>query len=460
MGQWSITFINEFTYDLSGNIIYESCTNPMGTLYYERVNNYDSIGNLILFDIDCYIACGPYSGIFVFNSDNGLTKDGIAIDDIHIYDNANGIYDGPTMGVPTTQNITGGSNWIHFLAGGKLVASLQPQNLNIGSTEVQAYINAPTVRNFNGQYFLDRNITIKPSNEKPADSVGIRLYFLDRESDSLINATGCTSCPRISSAYELGVSRYSDSLNQYENGLLVDDTLGRWHFIPRSKLSIVPFMNGYYSEFKVKNFSEFWLNSGGLGKVHPLRNEMIQFSTQKINTKNVLAEWVMASENNIVRYEVEVARGNEDWRNGRYYRIGQVNSIGNTNLSSRYSFIDIESGKSGIRYYRIKVIYSDGGFTYSEISSVIYTDEIVLLIYPNPSANGIFNLVYQLESGQAIRLQVFDAAGRLLKSINAVADGFLQKQVVDFSSHVFPGGMYLFNITMNELTQVFRVIKL
>jgi hypothetical protein len=166
----------------------------------------------------------------------------------------------------------------------------------------------------------------------------------------------------------------------------------------------------------------------------------------------------MANENNITRYEVEVARGNDDLQNGRYAEIGQVSSNGNSNAAVQYSFTDTEAGKSGVRYYRIKIIYSDGGYTYSSIRSVLFPDGIIVRVYPNPST-GIFNIVYQMEQGQQIYLSVMDATGRLLKEVNTIADGFLQKQVFDFNSHIYPAGLYLFRISAGDLSQVFKIVK-
>jgi len=398
--------------------------------------------------------------IFVFISGNGWTKDGFAVDDLHIYDNVYGIYDITGSSPVVNETIASGNSWTNFIesSSNKIIASVNPMGQSLGNTAVQAFITAPPIRNFNGQYYLNRNITIKPATEKPADSVGVRMYFLDSETDSMVFATGCTACPQLSTAYDLGISQYSDSLNQYENGIMNDDTLGLWHFIPRSKLKMVPYLNGYYSEFKVNRFSEFWLNNGGPGSVHPLRNELLQFTAQKVATDNVLLQWMMVNENNTVRYELEVARGNYDLQNGLYTRIGQLNSNGNSNTAVQYSFTDAEAGKTGTRYYRLKIIYSDGGYTYSGIRPVMFPDGIIVQVYPNPSS-GIFNIIYQLERGQPVHLSVIDATGRLLKEVNTIADGFLQKQVFDFNSRIYAAGIYLFRISAGVLNQSIKVVK-
>ncbi len=395
---------------------------------------------------------------FVFDSDNGLSKDGIAIDDIHIYDNVNGIYDGPTMTSPVTQNITGGNSWVNFLSGGKLVASVNPNNQSLGNTDIQAYINTGAVRNYNGQYYHNRNITIKPANEKLTDSVNVRFYFLDSESELLINAAGCASCSKPASAYDLGISKYSDSLNQFENGLLTDDTLGKWNFIISTRITKVPFLNGYYFEAKVKDFSEFWLNDGGPGRVNSLRAELIGFIAKKIAGDNVQLDWTLRSENNIVRYEIEVARGVSDYQAGIFSKIGTVNSNGNSIVQVSYSFTDAEAGKSGNRYYRLKIIYADGGFTYSPLRPVVFYNGITLHVYPNPSS-GIFNLTYQAADGEQLIFKVYDVTGKLVKEQNLIASGFLQKLSIDLHEPVFANGLYLLDIKAGNWKQSFKLIK-
>jgi hypothetical protein len=67
-----------------------------------------------------------------------------------------GVYDGVTMASPVSQNIPGGNTWVNFVSGGKLVASIQPNNQNLGNTNVQAYIKTGGVRNDGKQYYHDR----------------------------------------------------------------------------------------------------------------------------------------------------------------------------------------------------------------------------------------------------------------------------------------------------------------
>jgi hypothetical protein len=71
----------------------------------------------------------------------------------------------------------------------------------------------------------------------------------------------------------------------------------------------VPYAKGYYAEFKVKNLSEFRLNSGGVDKNSYLPLNLLNFTVQKSADVTQL-NWSSASEINIRQFEIQVAKGN------------------------------------------------------------------------------------------------------------------------------------------------------
>ncbi|MEO6610932.1 MAG: S8 family serine peptidase [Chitinophagaceae bacterium] len=395
---------------------------------------------------------------FVVLSDPSVNRDGVAVDDIHIYNNPSGIYDGATMSAPVTQNIPGGAGWIDFLASGKLVASVNSPVQSMGTTDAQAYINTGAVRINSNQFYHDRNITIKPTTVSLTDSATVRFYFLDTETENLINATGCAYCFKPSMAYELGVTKYSDPDDSKENGTLADNTGGQHTFINSSNTRIIPFDKGYYAEFKVKDFSEFWLSNGGLDRNTPLPLKLLSFTASRKNNKDVLAEWVTSFEFNVDHFELELAKGNSSYQQNQFSKIGEISSLGNSGGEQRYSFTDLENNKTGVRYYRLKMIDKDGSFSYSAIRPVVFTDDVQWQVYPNPSA-GIFNLVYQLTEGETLTVKIYDGAGKTIKQYSTLATGFLQKMTVDMQEKVFASGLYLLEASSGTKKQVFRLIK-
>ena len=396
---------------------------------------------------------------FVMESDPFVTREGIAIDDIHIYDSVYGIYDGPpfTSDVVNQVNLAG-TNWIDFVTDGKIIASVHPNGQNMGNTDVQAFIHSGAVRINSGQYYHNRNITIKPANTSLADSAKVRFYFLDTETEALISATGCGTCSKPASAYELGVTKYSHTNDALENGTLADNTGGSYSFILPANVRKVPFDKGYYAEFRVLDFSEFWLNNGGPTLDQPLPVELINFVVRKNDQGDALLNWSTASEMNSDRFEIELARGNDAFNHNNFVKIGSVNSGGNTTTEQHYSFTDAEALKQGVRYYRLKIIDLDGQFTYSPVRSVVFDDEIRWQVYPNPSG-GVFNFVFQANQGEAVQLKVYDINGRLVKHTQAAASAFVQKLVIGLEGPQYASGLYLLEVTINERRQLFRLLK-
>jgi hypothetical protein len=394
---------------------------------------------------------------FVMHSDPYTSREGIAVDDIHIYDKQYEIYDGPPYtSTATTQPVVNGNSWINFTDAGKIIASINPAGQDLGSTVAQAYIYTGAVRNKRSQYYHNRNITIKPTQTTLADSAIIRFYFTDQETELLLNAAGCGLCSKPASAYELGVTKYNDANKTLENGDLADNITGKWSFIANAVK--VPYDKGYYAEFRVKDFSEFWLNNGGPDNSQALPVELISFTAKKQSDNEVKLDWETGSETNSSYYDIELAKGNTALNQEAFTPIGRVTSLNSPN-GGRYSFTDKEINKSGIRYYRLKMMDQDGTFRYSAIRPVVFDEEISWQVYPNPS-RGIFYFICQAGVGDNIDIRIHDINGRQVRQLQQQANGFVQKIQIDLSSAEYAPGIYLLETAAGGQKSTFRLIKL
>ena len=390
---------------------------------------------------------------FVMHSDGAVNREGLAIDDIHIYDSVHGIYDGPTMAAPVSQSVSG-NGWMHFTTGSKLVASIHPNNQNLGATDAQAFIYAGPVRHTPVQYYLDRNITIKPTNPV-SDSITIRFYYLDSESDSLLKATNCAGCSKPPHAYGFGVSAYTDTDPNFENGTIADNNQGIWNYIPTQDVVKIPFDKGYYAEFRVAHLSEFWLNTAPMNGSVPLPVKLMEFEAKK-SGNDVSVTWKIGSETSVARYEIELARGADALQAGIWAKIGEVASLGNTTSIRNYSFLDTETGKMGARYYRLKTVNLDGSFVYSPVRSVIFSDGVLMQVYPNPSP-GHFQILYQLGSNEPMTARVLDAKGRTVRQYATVGNGQVQQLQIDLTLQAT--GVYLLELRRGSEKQVYKLYK-
>ncbi len=122
-----------------------------------------------------------------------------------------------------------------------------------------------------------------------------------------------------------------------------------------------------------------------------------------------------------------------------------------------YNFTDAENNKTGVRYYRLKIIAEDGSFRYSDIRPVIFDDDILWQVYPNPSA-GTFYFIFRQNSGETISIKVYNMKGQVVDQLKTIATGFVQKLVIDMQQSKFARGMYMV-VAEGTVTKTFKVVK-
>ena len=177
----------------------------------------------------------------------------------------------------------------------------------------------------------------------------------------------------------------------------------------------------------------------------PLR--LVNFDVIKTTGDNVQISWITASEVNVARYEVEASINASV-----FYKVGTVFSKANS-FPSQYSYQDVDINKTGVRFYRLKMIDKDGLFTYSMVKSVKFSELRIglLTIFPNPGVNEI-NLSVNAEAQENITLTITNMQGAkvLQKNFKVVAG------INNFTQNIqsLSKGSYVISIkNLNTLTQ-------
>ncbi len=417
----------------------------LGTNWYNDVKNVWNISNtkwhVASYDVPTNATSVKFR--FTFSADEGVTDEGVGIDDVHIFDK-NVIYTG--VNTTTIPLAISGTNWIDLKAvSGERIASINPQGNNLGITNAAVYFNTAAVRFTvppNNQYYLDRNIVITPSTA-PTSPVLVRYYFTDTETNALINANGCGVCSKISTAYDAGITKYSGTVAE-ENGNFDDDLTGSKLFILPANVFVIPYDKGYYAEFAVNSFSEFWINSGGINANQSLPINILSFNATKQN-KQVRLDWQTNNENEITKFIIE--------RSADGSTFEQIGSSLSNNISgiNNYSFNDIQP-LLPINFYRIKLIDAAGKITYTEVRKINFDKNgIDISIYPNPVSEGIVKIISNENCNNAT---LFDATGKV------IANYFLQGKNNKISILGFTKGIYQLQIfTSNGSTTQKLIIE-
>lgn len=374
----------------------------------------------------------------VMSSDPATNFEGVGIDDIHIFDKA-AIYSGADTLL--TRPVSG-NDWVNFDLGSRRIVSLQPGGQDLGNVTVKVFTNTGGVRNDGKLYYLDRNIVIQPSNP-PAGNVTVRYYFLDTEAKSLLAAVGCPACIRPADAYQAGVTQYSSPIATEEDSTLVNNVTGFYHFLlPHRHVSIIPYDNGYYAEYSVSGFSEFWINAGGPGNQQSQGPSLLSFTAARSGGKGLL-QWSTSGEKNTSRYIIEKSH------DGTSFAPLDSVAARNGDTVNSYQFIDNALWK-GVNYYRLKLLNTDGRYNYSPIRTLNMDDGgLQVHIYPNPYHNGELHIT---SSAGLLNIGLVDVSGRII----------LQKAVSGNTHTLTPGrlsqGIYFILIDTEDGRKVGKLL--
>lgn len=233
-------------------------TNGAGTNWFDAATN---IWNISLSrwhtsSIDIPVNAANMRFRFLLSSDASTQREGIGIDDIHIFEKET-IYE--DVDITNLELPVLGNEWINFKYQDQMIASINPLNQNLGKCSVSLYINLDTTRALNNQYYLDRNYVIQSENNL-TDSVLVRVYFTEAEVKRLLAAGPCINCIRFADPYRASLTQYKGSA-EFENNILNDGTGGTFTFYDSTKVLILPYNNGYMAEWKTKSLGEIWIHA-------------------------------------------------------------------------------------------------------------------------------------------------------------------------------------------------------
>lgn len=387
---------------------------------------------------------------FVMKSDQGSEYEGIAVDDIHVYDLVNPIFNQEKFSSPNTQNIGAGQT-VQYIGGNDIGATLINGTSALGSTAVQDYKHTLFVNEDSTQYYLPRNFTIQPASN-PTDSVTVRFYIPDEGMSIIREDVGCYSCSKVREVQGLGITKYDDQDKSKENNTLADNTNGVYTFIPKSKITWVPYDIGYYAEVKVKSFSEFWFNDGGPTKDQTLNQNLFDFTASHYGVRYAQLNWKSNIDAQTMKYDLQRADTAMN-----FITVKTINAAGQN--GQNYTYIDTPVLTSPIVYYRIKYTMLDGGEYLSLIRSLDWTGSDALVqIYPNPVRNGVLNLEWFKGNGEPLEWGMYSIVGQKVISGDTKLNGFNGKHTFDLSRMGLTPGIYVLRVVSGKDRWEFKVV--
>ena len=293
---------------------------------------------------------------FGFSSDISNQAEGAGLDDIHIEASQVICSDSSFFSpVPLTE----ANNWLLFGNQNGVVAEVEDIP-GLGAVELKMKNAAGGIRYHNNIPYLSRNFLISPENQTLTQAK-VRLYLKVAELEALQAADSS-----IRSFQDLGIYQYAGT----GADLSLDNNPsagGQSNFIlPRDVLK-VPTADGYFLEFSVSFFSEFYISSRKPGTQDSLTLpvHLVFFGAQQENEKApVTLEWETTSEilanrfdlafscdrKNFTVFHTEAAKGHS--QGGKLYSVLHTPPACNgDNLIYRLRQFDIGSSEPSFQTF-------------------------------------------------------------------------------------------------------------
>ncbi len=173
------------------------------------------------------------------------------------------------------------------------------------------------------------------------------------------------------------------------------------------------------------------------------------FRISKGEGRTVRLSWTTTAETRSERFEPEHSADGKSW-----IQLGTVIARGESTGLSTYSFTD-EAPMKNLNFYQLRMIDTDGVFSYSGIRSVAFDEELLLYTYPNPAADQItftvpdMNLVKQVQINDIKGNRVYNRQN----ASSAKLPGYID---VSF----LPAGVYILRVVSEEGNLgTFRILK-
>jgi len=324
---------------------------------------------------------------------------------------------------------------------GQLMARIQNlTNHDYGCTQVvidrQGTSASQFWNNNAANYLMNKTFRVLPTNNNPAGSYNITLYYTKPEVDGWIMST----------SQSLSNIQIVKVTNQISNVTPGNPNGAGTVVIGTPTVSTLGTNTGLTYHFTT-GFSGF---GAGVPAV-PLPLSLLDFDGQ-LQQQNIVLHWTTSSEENTKRFGIERSYDGTTFQN-----IGYVDAAGNSNTPRQYTFTDTDVPHDK-NYYRLREIDLDEKFTYSKVIQVDGTSQRnPFTVSPSPFTTGV-DIVFARALQGRTNIRLLDMTGKTLLRRNNVTAA--QDRIhIDLSGLSLPAGVYLLEVRTGTGTYTTKIVK-
>lgn len=383
----------------------------------------------------------------VFSSDEGYTLEGIAVDDIHIFDKINAIKNVQNAITITKSTST---NPLVFTDQNQIFSSLNLLQPIATSVTASAYHQSITQNNYK-QYFLPNSFLFNAGLNNN-DSMLANLYVRDTDFLTLLYDTLSNISCKPTSIYTMGVSTYdAPTFNTTENATLQDNILTGFTFKPYSQLSWVPYDSGYFVQVPLQHYGELWIHNGGCSSQLGLSDSLLFTCNATLNSLvKASVKWDCSTRNAVKNYIVQrsVDKGVS------FETIKDLIARNQDTYIDSFSFVQYQ-----VVYYRVEAVYENGNRDTSTMDSVqvnTISTEAFAYIFPNPTTPSKGVSIKFLTINDAYNITVLNAVGQIVYQDRVAKNQLSNLYFIDLRT--YSAGLYTVLMESGTYKQSFKLL--
>lgn len=187
----------------------------------------------------------------------------------------------------------------------------------------------------------------------------------------------------------------------------------------------------------------------------PVPVKFTSFKAQLLNANNAILKWTTESEIDNDYFEVERSEDGV-----RFISRGKVYGNGSTTVSHSYDFTDPLNTTAQVIYYRLRIVDTDGKFSYSKIVAIKLNGSITVdkfNVYPNPFIADIkVALTSTIDADATFRILSFDGK-EMVRRMITIQKGENIVVLKDFGA--LAKGNYILEVNTGSEKLIRKIIK-
>lgn len=412
-------------------------------LHYTEENLWEGVSlNWLSYTIKIPNAAAKVQFRWFLKNGSGVAREGLAIDNVHIYDYQYPI--GVFEQLSQDHQINAGStdwgienNQLNYIA----------DEQNTLGLKLQSYFN-------NEVYTADGLSKLYPQMwvlKDIAKKDNYSIYLAMKDSLVQENIENCYSCYSTDGIYRYQLLTYSGENKEINKEIKDNKDNAEWNKKDINNFEILPYGDGYLVKIENNHQGELWFQFNEIINREQPNETLIQWEIDHYEKNGAKVKWELTEELEEIISSVQVYALKYDMD---YHFLGQKNVEDHP-----YEWIDFPDIIDNKSYYKLRITTKDNRYFYTNPKHLDWASDLFYWrLFPNPNKDGLLNIYYTSNSKEPLTYQIISSDGKIIQQDKIELEQ--QTGHLKIQADYLQSGTYFMKLIQNGQKKTFPFIKL